>query len=161
MDERPIQTEPLVKLTSRLQGEGKKIVFTSGCFDILHAGHVRYLEEAKGCGDFLVVGLNSDVSVKMVKGAHRPLNNEQDRAEVLRALRAVDAVVIYSETDGCRLMAELRPDVYVKGGDYSQESFAALEEVRLMEQMGGTSKLLGVLPHRSTSGLIEKIKQTP
>lgn len=161
MTERHAQVEPLREKIRRLQGEGQKIVFTSGCFDILHAGHIRYLAEAKTCGDFLVVGLNSDASVKQVKGPHRPLNNEQDRAELLRALKFVDAVAIYSEPDGCRLLAELRPDVYVKGGDYSPEAFAALKEVRLMKQLGGSSKLLGVLRHRSTSGLIEKIKQTP
>jgi rfaE bifunctional protein nucleotidyltransferase chain/domain len=98
---------------------GAKIVVTNGCFDILHVGHIRYLKESKRLGDILVVGINSDSSVKKLKGAGRPLNKQSDRAEVLEELKSVDYVVVFDEADACNLLRELRPDYYTKGGDYS------------------------------------------
>ena len=102
-----------------LRRAGKKIAFTNGCFDILHAGHVRYLEQARSYGDYLVLGINTDESVRRLKGPQRPLNQELDRAEVVGALKAVDAVVLFGEETAEELIAQVRPDVYVKGGDYT------------------------------------------
>ncbi len=139
----------------------RPLVFTNGCFDLLHAGHVRYLQVAKSFGRSLVVGLNSDQSVKTIKPQQpgfppRPLSPETQRAEVLAALKPVDAVVIFPETTATRLIQALQPDVYVKGGDYTQ---LRLPEAPVVQAYGGRIELVKVEVHTSTTGLIDRILQ--
>ena len=138
-----------------LRAGGKKIVFTNGCFDILHAGHVRYLEKAKTFGDVLVLGLNSDASVRANKGPSRPINSELDRAEVVGALAAVDAVVLFDELTAESIIAKVRPDVYVKGGDYT---LATLPEAKIVQSYGGRVELVSLVAGRATTNVIEKIR---
>ena len=144
------------KNISNLRGElqGKKIVFTNGCFDILHVGHVRYLTAAKNFGDVLIVGLNTDESVKKLKGASRPINNQDDRAEVLLGLKAVDHVIFFGEDTAENLIAELQPDIYVKGGDYTLET---LPEAKIVQAYGGQIELVKLVAGKSTTKIIEKI----
>jgi rfaE bifunctional protein nucleotidyltransferase chain/domain len=137
----------------------QRIVFTNGCFDLLHVGHVRYLTAAKQLGDILVVGLNSDASVRLLKGADRPINPESDRAEILAALTAVDHVVIFPEMRVTRLVSSLQPDMYVKGGDYSVDSLDQ-GEVEALKSVGAEIKILPLVPGRSTTQLIEAIQKT-
>ena len=143
--------------SQRLQSEGKRIVATNGCFDILHVGHVRYLAAAKAQGDVLVVGLNGDKSVRQLKGAGRPVNREQDRAEVLAAVESVDYVVIFPETRATKFLAAARPDVYVKGGDYTAETLDAAER-EVLEKTGSKIEIIPFEPGYSTSELHERIK---
>ena len=133
------------------------MVFTNGCFDLLHPGHVAYLEAARALGDALVVGLNSDASIKRLKGPSRPVVPEGDRAIVLSALEPVDAVVVFDEDTPARLMRELRPAVYVKGGDYRIED---LPEAKVAEEIGAEVKILPFEPGYSTTALIERIRST-
>lgn len=144
------------KKISNLRGElqGKKTVFTNGCFDILHVGHVRYLTAAKNFGDVLIVGLNTDESVKKLKGASRPVNNQNDRAEVLLGLKAVDHVIFFGEDTAENLIAELHPDVYVKGGDYTLET---LPEAKIVKAYGGQIELVKLVEGKSTTNIIKKI----
>ena len=137
-----------------LRRQGNKIVFTNGCFDILHAGHVRYLTTAKSFGDVLIVGLNTDESVRRLKGANRPINNQNDRAEVLLGLKAVDHVIFFGEHTAEALIAEVKPDVYVKGGDYTLDT---LPEARIVAQCGGRVELVNLVAGRSTTNIVEKI----
>lgn len=134
---------------------GRTVVFTNGCFDILHAGHVRYLNEAKKLGDVLVIGLNSDESVRMLKGEARPVNPAADRAEVLAGLRAVDHVVVFSEATAEELVRALQPDIYVKGGDYSLDR---LPEAAIVAAYGGETVLAPMVEGRSTSNVINRLK---
>jgi rfaE bifunctional protein nucleotidyltransferase chain/domain len=131
------------------------VVFTNGCFDLLHPGHVSYLWAARSLGDALVVGLNSDASIKKLKGPSRPVVPEGDRALVLSALEPVDAVVVFGEDTPVRLMRELRPAVYVKGGDYRIED---LPEAKVAAEIGAEVNLLPFEPGYSTTALIERIK---
>ena len=140
----------------RKSHQNKKIVFTNGCFDILHAGHVRYLQEAAGLGDILVVGLNSDASVKRLKGEERPINFEGDRAEVLCGLEYVDYVVIFEEDTPLELITALQPDVLVKGGDYKPEEVVGKDVV---EARGGKLVLVPFVEGKSTTNIINKMKQ--
>ena len=133
----------------------KKIVFTNGCFDILHVGHIRYLQEARKLGDMLVVGLNSDTSVKRLKGATRPINEEKDRAELLCALDCVDYVVIFEEDTPYNLILQLQPDVLVKGGDYRPDEVVGKD---IVEKRGGYLKLISFVEGKSTTKIIEKMK---
>jgi rfaE bifunctional protein nucleotidyltransferase chain/domain len=142
---------------ARLRAVGKRAVFTNGCFDLVHAGHVRYLREAASLGDLLAVGLNSDASVRQFKGAGRPIVSEGDRAEVMAALEMVDYVVVFGERTAEAIVAELKPDVYVKGGDYLPET---LPEARIVEGYGGQVKLVPYHEDLSTSGIIQKIVDT-
>ncbi|MBU1908806.1 MAG: D-glycero-beta-D-manno-heptose 1-phosphate adenylyltransferase, partial [Verrucomicrobia bacterium] len=137
----------------RLRAAGKKLVFTNGAFDLLHAGHVTYLEFARRQGDALVVGLNSDASVRRYKGDRRPVNRQSDRARVLAALECVDYVVMFGEDEPARLIAELKPDVLVKGADWAHY----VSGRDLVEKAGGRVVLAPLVKGRSTSGLIEKI----
>lgn len=137
------------------RAKGAAVVFTNGCFDVLHAGHVRYLVKARAMGDFLVIGLNSDASVRRLKGNGRPINTEDDRAEVLDALRAVDAVTIFGEPTAEALIALLRPDVYVKGGDYTLET---LPEAKIVMEYGGRVEFVPLVEGRSTTNVIERIR---
>ncbi len=139
-----------------LRKGGRRIVFTNGCFDILHAGHVRYLTRARAFGDCLVLGLNTDDSVRRLKGPSRPVNPEQDRAEVVGGLRAVDYVVLFGEQTAEALIEQVRPDVYVKGGDYTLEN---LPEAKIVLKYGGRVEFISMVEGRSTSNLIEKIKE--
>lgn len=134
---------------------GKKLVFTNGCFDILHAGHVRYLNTAKSFGDILVLGLNTDASVRSIKGPTRPINNELDRAEVVGALESVDYVVLFDEPTAEDLIKLVHPDVYVKGGDYTIET---LPEGQIVLAYGGSVELVNLVEGRSTTNVIAKIK---
>ncbi len=139
---------------------GKRLVVTNGCFDLLHAGHVTYLEAARHEGDALLVGVNSDAAVRELKGPGRPMNSETDRAVVLAALQSVDAVCIFRDRDAVRFLQEVQPDIYVKGGDYTLETINQ-DERRLIEQAGGKIVLLAHVPGRSTTGLMEKINSKP
>jgi glycerol-3-phosphate cytidylyltransferase len=136
--------------------EGQKKVFTNGCFDILHPGHIDYLSRAKKLGDILIVGLNSDLSVKKLKGCGRPVNNQKDRAIMLSSLKSVDFVVIFYEEDPRELLENLKPDIHVKGGDYKVED---LVEAQTVFSYGGEVKIVPFLEGYSTTKVIEKIKQ--
>lgn len=149
-----ISRNELQELVLRFKGEGKTIVFTNGCFDLLHVGHVRYLKEAKELGDILIVGLNSDRSVTKLKGSNRPLVPENERAEILSALDVVDFVTIFDEETPEKLILLLKPDWVVKGGDYKA---GELPEAKLVEQFGGKIKTLSFVPNHSTSKLIDAI----
>jgi rfaE bifunctional protein nucleotidyltransferase chain/domain len=140
----------------RLDAAGRRIVFTNGCFDLLHAGHVRYLQQARGLGDALVVGLNSDRSVRELKGEGRPLNSQDDRAEVLAALGCVDYVVVFDGKRATDLLRTVRPHVYAKGGDYTPASLDP-EERGALEACGADIKILPLVPGRSTTALVGKI----
>jgi rfaE bifunctional protein nucleotidyltransferase chain/domain len=137
---------------------GKTIVFTNGCFDILHAGHVRYLAAAKRLGDILVVGLNGDASVRELKGEGRPLNSQEDRAEVMAALEAVDYVIIFGEKRVDHLLREVRPRVYAKGGDYTANSLDP-DEVAALKEIGAKIEILPWVPGKSTSKLVATIQR--
>ena len=141
----------------REKRNGRRVVFTNGCFDLLHPGHLETLENARSLGDALVVGVNSDRSVRAVKGAGRPIVPEQERAEVLAALGCVDAVVIFDEPTPREIVAALLPDVLVKGGDWSSDRIVGREEV---EGAGGRVVSIPVLAGHSTSAMVEKIRKT-
>lgn len=134
----------------------KKVVFTNGCFDILHVGHARYLKDARVLGDVLVVGLNSDSSVRGLKGPERPIQCESDRAELLANLASVDYVVLFDQETPLELIQKINPDILVKGGDWPVEKIVGSEHVLAH---GGTVKALPFHPGRSTTGLVEKIKK--
>ena len=152
-----VSEEELVSIISQMRQQARSIVFTNGCFDILHAGHVRYLAAAKSCGDVLIVGLNSDSSVSALKGPSRPINPEDDRAEVMAGLEAVDYVAIFADATAERLVELIKPDVYVKGGDYTVDQ---LPEARIAAAYGGKTVLIPEVPGRSSSNIIKKIAQT-
>lgn len=134
---------------------GGRTVFTNGCFDLLHVGHLRYLQAARALGDRLVVGLNSDRSVRALKGPERPILPEAERAELLDALACVDAVVVFDEQTAERAIAAVKPDLYVKGGDYQAE---AIPETPLVRELGGEVRVLPFVEGRSTTSLIERIQ---
>jgi D-beta-D-heptose 7-phosphate kinase/D-beta-D-heptose 1-phosphate adenosyltransferase len=143
------------ELTQR-RSRGEKIAFTNGCFDILHVGHVRYLAEARQRGDLLVLALNSDASVRAIKGERRPLVPEQERAEVISALGSVDYVTLFHEETPLRLIEFLRPDCLVKGGDWAEEAVVGREAVR---SWGGAVHIIPVVEGASTTNIVEKILQ--
>lgn len=150
----------------RRQQEGERCVFTNGCFDLLHVGHVRYLQEARALGDFLVLGLNSDASVRQLKGPGRPLVPEGKRAEILAALACVDYVTVFNEPTAGPLVNLLQPAIYVKGGDYANAQgdtldLSRLPEAKVVQEYGGTVHLIPYLPQNSTTELIATIKQLP
>lgn len=151
-----IDRKNIGNVVTTLKAEGKKIVFTNGCFDILHVGHVRYLNEAKALGDILILGLNSDSSVKSLKGSNRPINNESDRAEVLSALKAIDYVVIFDEKTAENIVGEIKPDIYAKGGDYSIDT---LPEAKIVAEHGGKTVLLQLVDGKSSTNIINKCKE--
>lgn len=143
-------------LLKNLKEQGKTIVTTNGCFDILHVGHVRYLEKAKSFGDVLIVALNSDKSVKSIKGESRPINNENDRAEVLSGLRSVDYVVLFDEDSPIDLLLQIKPDVHTKGADYTIES---LPEAKGIMEAGGRIEFISFVEGKSTTSIIEKMRK--
>lgn len=144
----------LVLKIKNLQKKGKRIVFTNGCFDLLHVGHVRYLAAAKSEGDILVVGLNSDLSVQVIKGRKRPIVPQEQRAEVLAGLGCVDYITFFSEPDPLKLIQALAPDVLVKGDDWPEARIIGADFVKAK---GGKVVRVPVVPDASTSGLIQKI----
>lgn len=147
--------EDLENIVKELKLGGKTIVFSNGCFDLLHVGHVRYLEEAKKLGDVMVVGVNSDSSTRDLKGENRPILPENERAEVLAALECIDYVTIFSDKTPESLIGRLKPDIHVKGGDYRLED---LPEKEVVESYGGKVILLDNVKGKSTKLIIEKIK---
>ena len=149
-----IDLNSLIEKVLELKSNKKTIVTTNGCFDILHAGHVRYLAQAKALGDTLILCLNSDASVKRLKGESRPLNCEADRAEVVAGLGAVDYVVIFEEDTPVEVLADLKPDIHVKGGDYTEDS---LPETAIIKKNGGNVQFIPLVEGRSTTNIIEKI----
>jgi D-beta-D-heptose 7-phosphate kinase/D-beta-D-heptose 1-phosphate adenosyltransferase len=142
------------KVLGSLKKQGKKIVFTNGCFDILHVGHVRYLTQARKLGDILVVGLNTDRSIRAIKGEKRPIVAENERAEVLSALEVVDYVVLFDEPDPLGLITALKPTILVKGADWSKDKIIGRDVV---EQSGGKVVRVPLVPGSSSTGVIEKI----
>lgn len=152
-----INRDQIADVVSNSKAAGKTLVFTNGCFDIIHAGHVRYLAEARKLGDCLIVGLNSDRSVQELKGPTRPVNPQDDRAEVMAALAAVDYVVIFDERTAERLISEVKPDIYVKGGDYCIED---IPEAKIVADNGGKTVLIPEVVGRSSSNIIKKISET-
>ena len=146
--------DELALICHDLRNQNKKIVFTNGCFDIIHAGHVSYLAQAKKYGDILIIGLNSDDSVRRLKGKHRPVNDETDRALVLSALRSVDYVCIFDEDTPLELIKLLKPDVLAKGGDYTQETIVGADFVK---KNGGEVVVVPLVPGKSTTELLRRI----
>jgi len=144
----------IMRLADRLRRRNLKVVFTNGVFDILHRGHVEYLAKAKALGDVLIVGLNSDASVRRLKGKSRPVQNQRDRAAILSALRSVDYVVMFGEDRPDRLIEQVRPDVLVKGADYRLSEIAGAGFVKAY---GGTVRRLRLTPGRSTSRLLKRL----
>jgi len=151
-----MQYHEIESIAKQLKADGKTIVFTNGCFDILHAGHVRYLQAAKELGDCLILGLNSDQSVSAIKGPARPINQQEDRAEVISALSAVDYVVIFDEATAENLVAAIQPTIYVKGGDYNVKD---LPEASIVAEYGGKTILIPEVPGRSTTNIIKKMQK--
>lgn len=139
-----------------MQSQGKTVVFTNGCFDIMHVGHVRYLEDARGLGDCLVVGVNTDESVRGRKGDCRPIVSQFERAEVVAALACVDYVALFSEDTPVEILDELRPDIDVKGGDYTLDQ---MPEAKVVQAYGGKVMLVPLVEGYSTTGIVERIKQ--
>lgn len=158
MTAEPHLQDKVLDLATLVQRYGRprpfRLVFTNGCFDLIHRGHVEYLHQAKALGDRLVVGLNSDGSVRRLKGQRRPVNPQQDRAVVLAALAAVDAVCIFDEDTPLRLIQHLLPDVLVKGGDYSRQTMIGADVV---EAAGGRVVVAPLVPGRSTTALLQQI----
>ena len=156
MSPKIVELEDLSDRCEKLQSAGKKIVATNGCFDLLHVGHVRYLQAARALGDLLVVGLNGDGSIHELKGAGRPITNQSDRAEILAALACVDLVTIFPEIRATKFLAAVRPAVYVKGGDYTSETLDEQERATLKE-IEAAIRLIPFETGYSTSELIAQI----
>ncbi len=135
--------------------KGQVVVATNGCFDILHVGHLRYLESSKKLGDILVVGLNSDSSVRLLKGSNRPINSEQDRAALLAALKPVDYVVIFDDKDACKFLQAVQPNIYTKGADYANTT--KWSEYQLAKDLGIKIELIDLVPDKSTTKIVEKL----
>jgi D-beta-D-heptose 7-phosphate kinase/D-beta-D-heptose 1-phosphate adenosyltransferase len=153
---RVVTREELVQIRRAAKRERKTVVFTNGCFDLLHRGHVEYLQKAKALGDLLVVGVNTDASVKRIKGEKRPIVGEEDRAHVLAALACVDYVCLFDEETPYELLRILVPDVLVKGADWSIDEVVGKD---IVEQAGGSVHTIDLLPHRSTTQLIRTIAE--
>lgn len=144
-----------LNIRNDLKSSGKKLVFTNGCFDIIHKGHITYLKQAKELGDFLVIGLNSDKSVKKLKGESRPVNKEEDREYVLENLKPVDAVVIFEDETPYNLIDAIKPDILVKGGDWSVDKIVGSD---IVIANGGKVLSLGYVDNYSTTSIIDKLK---
>ncbi len=159
MSAKIVGLEELSERTKQLRATGKKLVATNGCFDLLHVGHVRYLQAARALGDLLAVGLNGDRSVRELKGKGRPVTGERDRAEVLAALQCVDLVTIFPEMRATQFIGASHPAIYVKGGDYSSETLNE-EERALLKELGAEIRFIPFEAGYSTSRLLEKICQS-
>jgi D-glycero-beta-D-manno-heptose 1-phosphate adenylyltransferase len=153
-----LSLEELPAWRKAVRASGKKLVVTNGCFDLLHLGHVTYLEAGRNLGDALLIGMNGDKSVQELKGPGRPLNCEADRAGVLAALESVDAVCIFNERTAAQFLSIAQPDIYLKGGDYTLETINQ-EERRLVEKHGGRVAIMPVVPGKSTTRLLKKIAE--
>ena len=151
--EKIMTSTELARVRDALAAQGKKLVFTNGCFDLLHVGHVRYLQAARALGDALVVAVNGDASVRALKGPTRPVNPENDRAEVLAALGCVDYVVIFPEVRMTNLYRAVRPHIYAKGGDYTPETLNP-EERAAIDEAGSEIRILPLVPGRSTTNIL-------
>lgn len=151
-----VKRENIRDIVKKIQESGKTVVTTNGCFDILHVGHVRYLQATKSFADFSVVLLNSDKSVKLIKGQGRPINNENDRAEILCALSCVDYVVMFDESSPRDLLAEIKPDVHTKGADYSCDT---LPEADVILKNGGRLEFIEFVEGKSTTKTIQEVKK--
>ena len=149
-----ISIEALKEIRKELKQKNKLVVFTNGCFDVLHAGHVDYLAKAKECGDILIVGLNSDSSVRLVKGEKRPIVNELERAFILKNLKSVEYVVLFSDPTPIGLIEELLPDVLVKGADWAIENIVGRD---IVEKNGGSVRAIKFITQQSTTNIIEKV----
>lgn len=152
-----VSRKKIIEIVKRAKKEGKKIVFTNGCFDILHAGHVRYLQKAKKLGDILIVGLNSDSSIRKIKGKNRPINTQYDRAEVLSGLECVDYITIFNEETPENLIKLILPHTLAKGSDWKGKEVAGADTVI---KNGGRVAFIPLLKGRSTTEIIKKIKQS-
>lgn len=150
-----LSAQSLEQAIADFKKSGKKIVFTNGCFDLLHIGHVRYLEQAKSLGDILIVGINTDASVQVLKGPTRPIQNENDRAEILASLKSVDHTVLFGEQTPINLIKSVKPDILVKGGDWKKEQIVGWDFV---ESYGGEVKSLQFVDGKSTTNIIAKSK---
>lgn len=149
-------SDELISLIRQWQESGEEVVFTNGCFDILHLGHIDYLEKSRALGNKLVIGLNSDSSVRRIKGEERPLNNEYSRARILAALSFVDAVVFFSEDTPKELISQLLPDILVKGNDYLAENIVGAD---IVKANGGRVETISLVDGYSTTNIVEKIKK--
>jgi rfaE bifunctional protein nucleotidyltransferase chain/domain len=157
MSKKIVAAEELAAIQKKMRAEGRNLVLTNGCFDLLHLGHVRYLQAARALGDALAVAINGDQSVRALKGEGRPLNREADRAEIVAALECVDHVVVFPEMRATRLLETVRPSIYVKGGDYTPETLDA-EERAALKNIGTEIRILPFEKGQSTSALIERMK---
>lgn len=155
MDSKIKSSANLSKILAKLRSKGKRIVFTNGCFDIIHLGHIKYLSKAKKLGDVLVVGLNSDSSVRAIKGRSRPINNERDRAKVLASLNFIDYVTVFNESTPERLIKKLRPDVLVKGADWKARDIVGKKFVK---SYGGKVARVPFVRGYSTTSIINRVK---
>lgn len=155
-----LDPDHLAAIAASMRAQNRKLVLTNGCFDLLHTGHVRYLQAARALGDALVVAINGDDSVRALKGEGRPLNTERDRAEVVAALECVDYAVVFPEVRVTRLIEKVRPAIYVKGGDYTAATLDP-EERTALEKVGAEIRILPFEPGYSTSELIERMKRPP
>jgi rfaE bifunctional protein nucleotidyltransferase chain/domain len=154
IDNTNIKLSDLIDIRNNLKQSGKKVVFTNGCFDIIHAGHVDYLMKAKSSGDILIVGLNSDSSVRNIKGNNRPIINENERAFILSQLKSVDYVIIFDEPTPHTLIEKIIPDILVKGADWNIENIVGRE---IVEKNGGEVKTIKFITSQSTSNIIQKV----
>ena len=150
-----IEQNRLAEICTEFRKNGLTIVFTNGCFDIIHSGHISYLTKAKELGDILIIGLNSDDSVRRLKGSERPINNESDRAVVLSALKPVDYVAFFTEDTPYNLISLLKPDVLVKGGDYSIENIVGAD---IVQNNGGKVVVIPFVEGKSTTNIIKKMR---
>jgi rfaE bifunctional protein nucleotidyltransferase chain/domain len=158
MNAKIIEMDELAEHAMQLRAAGEKLVATNGCFDLLHVGHVRYLQAARRLGDVLAVGLNGDQSVRELKGSGRPINNEGDRAEVLAALECVDFVVIFPEMRAVQFILAAQPAIYAKGGDYTSETLNA-EERAALQEVGAEIRIIPFEKGYSTSLLLEQLRK--
>lgn len=159
MNPKIVDLEKLLVVCAELRASGRKVVATNGCFDLLHVGHVRYLQAARALGDFLVVGLNGDDSVRELKGPGRPVTRAEDRAEIVAALQCVDLVTIFPEVRATEFIAAAQPAIYVKGGDYTSETLNQQERA-LLEKIGAEIRLIPFEPGYSTSRLLEQMRRS-
>ena len=157
MNKKIVTADEAGAIATEMRERGRTLVFTNGCFELLHVGHVRYLAAARALGDALLVAINGDESVRALKGDGRPLNREADRAEVIAALASVDYVVVFPEVRATALLEKIRPAIYVKGGDYTAESLHA-EERSVLERMGTEIRIVPFEAGHSTSRLLDKLK---
>ena len=160
MKEKIIDADREAQIADKLRQKRERLVFTNGCFDLLHVGHVRYLAAARALGDALMVAINGDESVRALKGKGRPLNGEAERAELVAALEVVDYVVIFPEVRATTLLEKVRPAIYVKGGDYTAATLDSDERAAL-ERAGAEIRILNFEPGYSTSGLVDKVRALP